>query len=72
MIRFLTNHIHILLYAGFWISLASYGIQAPPDRILLLESQLITKGWHLTLLAFCFGTPVLALYWWRMRKLNED
>ena len=71
MIRSLINHIHILLYAGFWISLASYGVQAPPDRVLLLESGLITKGWHLTLLAICFGLPVLTLYWWRMREVTE-
>jgi len=66
--NFLKTHIHVLLYAGFWLSLASYGLLAPPDRMALLESEIVTKGWHLTALAIFLGGPVLALYAWRMRR----
>jgi hypothetical protein len=65
--RFLTTHTTAFLYAGFWLSLANYGLWAPPERVALLESGLVTEGWHLSLMAVCFGAPVLALYVWRMR-----
>ena len=66
--RFIKHHTHVLLYAGFWISLAGYGLLAPPERVALLDSGLVTEGWHLTAMALVFGGPVLFLYWWRMRS----
>ena len=65
--QFLIKHAAILLYAGFWISLSSYGLSAPPERVAMLESGLVTEGWHLALMALCFGGPVLLLYAWRSR-----
>ena len=38
------HHTHALLYAGFWLSLASYGVLAPPERVTMLESGLVTEG----------------------------
>ena len=32
MIRFLITHCAVLLYAGFWISLAGHAWLAPPER----------------------------------------
>jgi len=64
---FVKRHLHALLYAGFWLSLAGYGLVAPPERVALLDSGLVTEGWHLTLMAVCFGSPVLLLYWLRMK-----
>ena len=64
--QFLVKHTAILLYAGFWISLASYGLSAPPERVALLESGVVSEGWHLTVMAVLFGGPVLGLYVWRM------
>jgi hypothetical protein len=68
MMQFLVKHAAILLYAGFWVSLASYGLSAPPERVALLESGLVTEGWHLSLMATVFGGPVLVLYIWRMQR----
>lgn len=65
---FIKTHTHVLLYAGFWLSLGGYGLFAPPDRVAMLDSRLVTQGWHLTAMSICFGGPVLALYWWRMRE----
>ena len=48
---FLIKHAAILLYAGFWISLSGYGLLAPPERVRLLESGLVTQGWHLSLIS---------------------
>jgi hypothetical protein len=66
--QFLVKHAAILLYAGFWISLSSYGLSAPPERVAMLESGLVTQGWHLTAMALLFGGPVLVIYAWRMRQ----
>ena len=68
MIRFVIKHIHILLYAGFWLSMINYGLLAPPERLSLLESSIITKGWHLSLMGVLFGLPVIILYAFRFRK----
>ncbi len=65
--RFLITHTSALLFAGFWVSLGSYGLWAPAERVALLESELVTEGWHLTAMAVLLGGPVLALYIWRMR-----
>ncbi len=66
--RFIQTHFHVLLFAGFWASLAFYGLLAPPERLVLLESSVVTEGWHLTALAGLLGAPVIALYVWRMRE----
>ncbi len=66
MKTFLDRHVHVLLYAGFWLSMAIYGLVAPPDRVAMLGSSLVTEGWHLSAMALCLGGPVLWLYWLRM------
>ena len=38
----------------------------------LLESRVITEGWHLTALAVLLGGPVGVLYAWRMRANGRD
>ena len=65
---FLVKHAAILLYAGFWISSSGYGLLAPPERVRVLESGLVTQGWHLTAMAVIFGVPVLILYFFQMRR----
>ena len=60
------THLPVLLYAWFWVGLALSGWLAPDDRIALLESGLVTEGWHLTVLAILLGTPALGLYVLRM------
>ena len=71
MIAFLLRHFHVLVFASFWFSLGLYGLVAPPARVALLESGLVTEGWHLSLLALLLGGPVLALYVWRARSSSE-
>lgn len=68
---FLIKHAAILLYAGFWISLSGYGLLAPPERVRLLESGLVTQGWHLSLMALSFGAPVIVGYVFAMSRAAE-
>ena len=63
---FLKYHIHIVLYSYFWFGLFICGLAAPDDRVLELESGLITKGWHLSLLSLVLILPVPILYLARM------
>ena len=69
---FLVKHLHILLYAAFWLSLATYGLVAPPHRVAMLESSLVREGWHLSVMALCFGGPVVALYVYRSWRPFHD
>lgn len=61
-------HLPALLYGWFWIGLATSGLFAPRERVLALESTLITEGWHLTALALCFGGITLGVYIWRLHS----
>jgi hypothetical protein len=59
-------HLPALLYGWFWIGMVLSGLLAPTERVAMLESGLITEGWHLSLMACCFGIPILGAYWLRM------
>ena len=65
MKKWLETHTHVLIYASFWLGLALYGLAAPPERVALLDSALVTEGWHLSAMAAGMGLPVLWLYWRR-------
>ncbi|MDP6935597.1 MAG: hypothetical protein QGG40_21945, partial [Myxococcota bacterium] len=43
-VQWLVLHLQALLYGGFWLSLAGYGLLAPPERVTALESTLVTRG----------------------------
>ena len=60
-------HLHAILYAYFWLGLFVCGLVVPPERIAALDSDLITAGWHLSLLSVLLVLPVPVLYVWRMR-----
>ena len=62
----LWQHLPALLYGWFWFGMFLCGFLAPADRVLELQSGLITKGWHLSVMAIAFGSPILTLYWLRM------
>lgn len=66
VIDWVTLHLPALLYGWFWIGMVLSGLLAPPERVAMLESGLITEGWHLSLMACCFGIPILGAYWLRM------
>jgi len=66
--RFLKKHFHIILYSYFWFGLFICGLAAPDNRVALLESMIITKGWHISLLSLILILPVPIFYFWRMRK----
>ena len=68
LIRFLKYHLHIALYAYFWFGLFVCGLVAPPERVAVLETDLISKGWHLSVLSVILILPVPILYIVRMRK----
>jgi hypothetical protein len=65
-------HLPALLYGWFWFGLILSGLLAPDDRIELLDSRLITEGWHLSLMAAVFGVFTLGLYWLRVTGLGQQ
>lgn len=68
----LKYHLHILLYTYFWLGLFICGLVAPQHRIDLLESDLITQGWHLSLLSLFLVLPVPIIYFFRMRNTDTS
>jgi hypothetical protein len=66
VIDWVTLHLPALLYGWFWFGMFLCGLLAPPERVALLESGLVTEGWHLSLMACLFGCPILTAYWLRM------
>ncbi len=65
------EHFHILVYFYFWLGVFVGGFVAPKDRILLLESEVITEGWHLSALSLVLVFPVFIIYYIRVRKVNR-
>lgn len=68
---FLQYHLHIVLYTYFWFGLLICGLTAPDERVAQLQSEVITKGWHLSLLSLVLILPVPVLYGIRMVWKNE-
>lgn len=64
----LRHHLHILLYSYFWLGLFICGLAAPDHRVAELGSQIITKGWHLSLLSVLLILPVPVAYAIRIRR----
>lgn len=69
--HFLKYHLHIVLFAYFWLGLFVCGLLAPEARVLELGSSVITKGWHLSLMSLVLILPVPIIYYFRMRG-SED
>jgi len=65
---FLKYHLHIALYTYFWFGLFICGLAAPTFRVAQLKSNLISKGWHLSLISAILILPVPIIYIVRMRK----
>lgn len=66
--RLFRDHLHAILFTYFWLGLCVGGLVAPEERVLLLESDWITQGWHLTLLSLVLVLPAPILYAVRMNK----
>ncbi|MDP8255340.1 MAG: hypothetical protein P9M14_06290 [Candidatus Alcyoniella australis] len=66
--RFLKYHLHVALYTYFWFGLFVCGLLAPDDRIRALDTNLISHGWHLSLLSMLLVLPVPIIYLLRMRR----
>jgi len=65
---FFKFHLHIILYSYFWLGLFVCGLVAPDWRIRELGSNVITKGWHLSLISLLLILPVPIIYWLRIRR----
>jgi hypothetical protein len=65
---FLRYHLHVVLYAYFWLGLFLCGLLAPDWRVRELDSGLIGKGWHLSALSVALLLPVPVAYILRMRQ----
>ena len=61
------RHFAITLYCWFFFGMALCGLLVPPERVAVLESALLTEGWHLSVLALLLSAPVLFLYRQRLR-----
>ena len=58
----LKRHFPALLLAWFWLGMVLCGLLAPPDRVAMLESELVHHGWQLSLMSFVFGGTVMSAY----------
>ncbi len=65
-------HLPAVLYGWFWFGMFLCGFLAPPERVALLESAVITEGWHLSAMSVVLGLPVVLLYIHRMRAADPD
>ena len=65
------EHFHVLVYFYFWLGIFVGGFVAPKDRILLLESNVISEGWHLSVLSLVLIFPVFIIYYIRVIKVNR-
>jgi hypothetical protein len=68
----LKYHLHILLYFYFWLGIFIGGLVAPKERIDILNSNIITEGWHISLLSVFLIFPVFVVYYFRMKKDKVD
>jgi hypothetical protein len=59
-------HLPALLYGWFWLGMMASGLLAPTERVVELQSSILQKGWHISVLALLLGTPPVLLYIWRM------
>ncbi|MFC1889159.1 hypothetical protein ACFL4G_05325 [Thermodesulfobacteriota bacterium] len=66
--RFLKVHLHITLYTYFWFGLFVCGLVAPRDRVAVLETDLVSRGWHLSLISLFLILPVPILYLLRIAR----
>ena len=66
------RHFSAILYGWFFTGLAVSGLFAPSDRVAELNSDWVTQGWHLSMMALVFGSVTLGLYAWRMRPIHAD
>jgi len=64
-------HLHIILYSYFWLGLFICGLAAPDWRVKELGSNLITKGWHLSLISLFLVLPVPVIYYIRIRRVGS-
>ena len=65
-LSWLNRHFQALLYGWFFFGMFLCGLLASDERVAALESGLVTRGWHLSVMAACLGTPVIVMYWLRM------
>ena len=70
--RFLKVHLHAVLYTYFWFGLFVCGLVAPSDRVAALETDLISEGWHLSLISVFLILPVPVLYLLRTWRDSRD
>ena len=65
-------HFPIILYTWFWFGLILCAVFTPEERVLMLKSQVITKGWDLILVSVILSTPIFWMYWKRVSKNKKS
>lgn len=65
------RHFPALLFGWFWFGMVLCGLLAPADRVAHLESNLVTEGWHLSLMSFVFGAVIMSAYVVRVSKPKQ-
>ena len=68
----LKYHLHIVLYAYFWFGLFVCGLAAPQERVAELNSNVITQGWHLSVLSLVLVLPVPVIYYLRIKHSKNN
>ena len=62
LVYFIKYHFHAILFFYIWFGLFICGLAAPPDRVTKLGSDLITQGWHLSVLSMFIVLPWPIIY----------
>ena len=70
--KILFKHFHIILYFYFWLGIFIGGFIAPKERIELLKSDIITEGWHISLLSLVLICPVFIIYRSEERRVGKE
>ena len=71
LLMIIKYHLHIFLYFYFWLGIFVGGLVAPKERIENLKSEIITEGWHISLLSIILIFPVFIIYFFRMRNKEK-
>jgi hypothetical protein len=61
-------HFHAMLFFYVWFGLVLCGLAAPETRVEQLDSCLVNKGWHLSVLSTLLVLPWPVIYFLRFRR----
>ena len=64
------NHLPVALYSFFWAGIFIGGIFAPQERIDLLDSSYLTKGYQISIISCILMWPFIIAYFIRFKHTS--